>query len=47
MLSLVMAPTMVLGTWLGERLFGQASEELFRRLALAFLLAVGLATAIV
>lgn len=46
LISLVMAPTMVLGIWLGERMFGQASEELFRRVALVFLLAIGLATTV-
>jgi uncharacterized membrane protein YfcA len=43
LVSFVMAPTLIAGTWLGSRLFGRASEELFRRAALVFLLAIGIA----
>ncbi|PPR10142.1 MAG: hypothetical protein CFH41_01876 [Alphaproteobacteria bacterium MarineAlpha11_Bin1] len=39
-----MVPTIVLGTWIGERMFGKASENLYRRIALMFLLAIGLTT---
>ena len=39
-----MLPTLVLGTWIGERMFGKASDQLYRRIALAFLLAIGLST---
>jgi len=41
-----LTPTLVLGTWIGERMFGRASEALFRRVALLFLLAIGVATAV-
>ena len=41
--ALVM-PTLMLGMWLGQRLFRQASEEGFRRFALCFLMAIGIAT---
>ena len=44
LLSLPMIPTIVIGTWLGERLFGKASETLYRRIALVVLLAIGLST---
>jgi uncharacterized membrane protein YfcA len=44
--ALVMTPTLVLGTWIGEQMFGRASEALFRRVALLFLLAIGVATAV-
>ena len=37
-------PGLMLGMWLGQRLFDQASEEGFRRVALTFLLVIGLAT---
>lgn len=44
LLVLVLTPTLVFGMWVGERLFDKSSEQLFRRVALAFLLAVGIAT---
>ena len=37
-------PGLMLGMWLGQRLFDQASEEGFRRVALTFLLVIGLMT---
>ena len=43
-IALPMLPTIVLGTWIGERMFGRASDRLYRRIALAFLLAIGLST---
>ena len=42
--ALPMLPTIVLGTWIGEKFFGKASDQLYRRIALAFLLAIGLST---
>lgn len=42
--ALPMLPTLILGTWVGEKCFGKASDQLYRRIALAFLLAVGLST---
>lgn len=42
--ALPMIPTIVLGTWIGEKFFGKASDQLYRRIALAFLLAIGLST---
>ena len=42
--ALPMLPTLVLGTWVGEKCFGKASDRLYRRIALAFLLAIGLST---
>ena len=39
-----MLPTLVLGTWIGEGMFGKASDQLYRRIALAFLLAIGVST---
>lgn len=42
--ALPMLPTIVLGTWIGEKFFGKASDRLYRRIALAFLLAIGLST---
>ncbi|CAN0581173.1 unnamed protein product, partial [Laminaria digitata] len=42
--ALPMIPTIVLGTWIGEKLFGKASDQLYRRIALVFLLAIGLST---
>ena len=39
-----MVPTMLIGTWIGERLFGKASDILYRRIALGILLAIGLST---
>ena len=43
-LCLLIAPPLMAGMWIGERLFGRASEETFRRVSLCFLLAVGTAT---
>lgn len=43
-LCLLTAPPLMAGMWIGERLFGRASEETFRRISLLFLLAVGMAT---
>lgn len=40
---LVMPPLMT-GMWIGQRLFARASEDGFRRVALIFLLAIGIAT---
>ena len=42
--ALPMLPTIVLGTWIGERMFGKASEAIYRRIALFFLLAIGSST---
>jgi len=42
--ALPMLPTIMLGTWIGEKMFGKASDELYRRIALIFLLAIGLST---
>lgn len=43
-LALLATPTLMAGAWIGERLFRRSSDESYRRLALLFLLAVGLAT---
>lgn len=43
-ICLIVGPTLVLGTLLGQRLFRRASERLFRRVALVFLIAIGVAT---
>lgn len=43
-IALPMIPTIALGTWLGEKMFGKASDNLYRRIALVFLLAIGLST---
>lgn len=43
-IALPMIPTISLGTWIGERMFGRASDQLYRRIALAFLLIIGLST---
>lgn len=43
-IALPMIPTISLGTWLGEKMFGRASDRLYRRIALAFLLLIGLST---
>lgn len=40
----IVTPTLMLGTYLGQRLFRRASEELFRKIALIFLIAIGAAT---
>ena len=42
--ALPMLPTIMLGTWIGEKLFGKASDEQYRRIALVFLLAIGVST---
>lgn len=42
--ALPMLPTIVLGTWIGEKFFGKASDQLYRRIALVFLLVIGLST---
>ena len=43
-LSLLVAPTLIVGTWLGERLFRKTTERAFRRFALFFLIGVGVTT---
>lgn len=43
-ISLPMLPMLLLGTWVGERLFGKASDMLYRRIALGILLAIGFST---
>ncbi|MGB0629245.1 MAG: sulfite exporter TauE/SafE family protein [Alphaproteobacteria bacterium] len=43
-ICLLSMPPLMLGMWLGQHLFSKASEEGFRRVALLFLLAIGLAT---
>jgi uncharacterized protein len=43
-IALPMIPTISLGTWIGEKMFGRASDELYRRIALAFLMIIGLST---
>ena len=43
-IALPMVPTIVLGTWFGEKMFGKASDRLYRRIALAFLLIIGVST---
>ena len=40
----VVAPSLVLGTWVGAKLFHLASERVFRLAALTFLLIVGVST---
>ena len=42
----LLIPAMMVGLWIGERIFRQSSEELFRRVALSFLLIIGLTTLI-
>ena len=46
-LCVLMLPAQMAGVWLGARLFPLASETMFRRIALGFLLAVGLVTLVV
>lgn len=46
-LCVLMMPTMVAGMWVGERMFNKASEAMFRRVALVFLLAIGIATLVI
>ena len=43
-ICLLVLPTLALGTWIGQSLFTRASETLFRRVALIFLLAIGVTT---
>ena len=43
-ICLLTMPTLMLGMWLGQHLFSRATEEGFRRIALLFLLAIGLTT---
>lgn len=43
-ICILVAPPLMLGMWIGQRLFANASEEGFRRVALVFLLAIGIAT---
>ncbi|MEL0113213.1 MAG: TSUP family transporter, partial [Rickettsiales bacterium] len=43
-IALPMIPTIALGTWIGEWMFGKASDALYRKVALAFLLAIGIST---
>lgn len=43
-ICLLTMPPLMLGMWLGQHLFSKATEEGFRRVALLFLLAIGLAT---
>ena len=45
--SLVLFPVLLAANWTGARLFGLASEALFRRLALIFLACVGAVTLVV
>ena len=42
--ALLTAPTLMAGMWFGQWLFSRASEAMFRRVALFFLLAVGVTT---
>ena len=43
-ICILVTPTLMVGTWMGQRLFRRASEEGFRRVALIFLLAIGVTT---
>jgi uncharacterized membrane protein YfcA len=43
-ICLLTMPPLMLGMWLGQHLFSRSTEEGFRRVALLFLLAIGLAT---
>lgn len=43
-IAIPMIPTLALGTWLGEKMFGKTSDKVYRRIALTFLLAIGLST---
>lgn len=43
-IAVPMIPTILLGTWVGARMFGRASDALYRRVALTLLLAIGLST---
>ena len=42
--ALLIAPSLLIGTWIGAKLFVLASEKLFRRFALILLLAIGVVT---
>lgn len=44
---LLIGPPMVLGVWAGEKLFGRTDDALYRRIALVFLLFVGVATLLI
>ena len=39
-----MLPPLILGTWIGEKMFGNTSDALYRKVALSFLLVIGLST---
>ena len=41
---LLIMPTLMTGMWLGQNLFAKASEAGFRRIALIFLMVIGIAT---
>lgn len=43
-ICILVMPTLMLGMWLGQRLFRRASEQGFRRFALIFLVFIGIAT---
>jgi len=43
-ISLPMLPPLILGTWIGEKMFGNTSDALYRKVALSFLLVIGLST---
>ncbi len=43
-LALLTAPSLMAGMWFGQWLFSRASDEIFRRVALLFLLAIGVTT---
>ena len=42
--ALLIAPTLLIGTWIGTKLFVLASEMIFRRFALVLLLVIGVVT---
>ena len=44
LLFALMTPSMMIGLWAGEKIFRKSSEEIFRRVALSFLLIIGLTT---
>ena len=43
----MLAPVLIFGAWVGSRLFLGSSEVVFHRMALAFVLAVGIAALVV
>lgn len=43
-ICVLVIPPLTIGMWIGQRQFANASEEGFRRIALVFLLAIGIAT---